>query len=147
MAPVAAAVLATAAAAAFLGAVVGAVAGIVVWRLRWGLLAGVLAVVGIYVLLAIALLGSFWLRLSLFFGIPPLLQASLLSWTIARQLEAHTRLHPFWNALAALGCSLATGMLCLLAGRVNLYAPIWLALGIVACLMVLAVWQRKPASR
>jgi hypothetical protein len=147
MAPIAAAVYATAAAAAILGVVVGAVAGIVVWRLRWGLLAGGPAVVGIYVLLAIALLGSFWLNLSLVFGIPPLLQASLLSWTIARQLETRARLRPLWIALAAPGCSLAMGVLCLLAGRLNLYAPIWLALGIVACLIVWAVWQRKPASR
>ena len=147
MAPVAAAVFATAAAAAFLGVVVGVVAGIVVWKLRWGLLAGVLAVVGIYVLLAIALLGSFWLQLALFFGIPPLLQAALLSWTIARQLEVRTKLRPLWTALVALGCSLATGMLCLLTGRLNLYAPMWLALVIGACLILLAVWQRKPASR
>jgi hypothetical protein len=147
MAPVAAAVFATAAAAAFLGVVAGAIAGIVVWRLRWGLLAGALAVVGIYVLLAIVLLGSFWLRFSLFFGMPPLLQASLLSWTIALQLETRTKLRPLWTALLALGCSMAIGMLCLLTGRLNLYAPIWLALGIVACIMVLAVWQRKPASR
>ena len=147
MAPVAAAVFATGAAAAFLGVVVGAVAGIVVWRLRWGFLAGVLAVVGIYVLLAIALLGVFWLRLALFFGIPPLHQASLLSWTIARQLETRTRLRPLWTVLLALSCSLAIGMLCLVTGRLNLYAPMWLALGIVACLMLFAVWQRKPAPR
>jgi hypothetical protein len=146
MAPVAAAVFATMAAAAFLGVVVGAVAGIVVWRLRWGLLAGVLAVVGIYALLAIALLGAFWVKLVLFFGIPPLLQALLLSWTIARQLETLTSLRPIWATLVALGCSLAIGMVCLLTGRLNLYAPMWLAVGIVACLILLAVWQRKPAS-
>jgi hypothetical protein len=77
----------------------------------------------------------------------PLLQALLLAWFIARQLEAHTRLHPIWTALAALGCSLVTGMLCLLTGRLNLYAPMWLALGMVACLILLSIWHRKPASR
>ena len=147
MAPVAAAVFATAAAAAFLGVVVGAVAGIVVWRLRWRLPAGVLAVIGTYVLVAIALLGSFWLQLVLFFGIPPLLQASLLSWTIARQLETRTRLRLLWIALAAPACSLAIGMLCQFTGRLNLYAPMWLALVIVACLILLSNWYRKPASR
>jgi hypothetical protein len=147
MAPVAAAVFATVAAAAFLAVVVGAAGGIVVWKMRWGLLAGVPAVIGVYVLLAIVLLGGFWLRLSLFFGMLPLLQALLLAWFIARQLEALTRLHPFWTALVALGCSLATGMLCLVTGRLNLYAPVWLALGIVACLILLSIWYRNPASR
>jgi hypothetical protein len=104
-------------------------------------------VIGVYVLLAIVLLGSFWLRLSLFFGTPSLLQALLLAWFIARQLEVHTRLHPIGSALVALGCSLATGMLCLLTGRLNLYAPTWLALGMVACLILLSIWYRKPASR
>lgn len=147
MAPVAAAVEVTAVSAALLGVLVGAAGGIVVWRLRSGLLVGGLAVAGVYVLFVIATLGYFWLRLAVFFGVLPLIQALLLSWLIARQLEARAKLRPLWNALAALSCTLVVGWLCLLSSRLDLLGPTWLAVGVIACLIFVSIARRKLFSR
>src|SRR5438552_12847513 len=130
MAPIAFGFMILIGAAALMGVMVGAIGGAVIWRMRMNLVLGGLLTAGVYLLVLVAdHLGDFlWLRAKLTWGIPPLSLAFLIASVSARWLKARTRLHPTWTTLAACGVGLGLGFLYLLLFRIDLEAPLAVAL-------------------
>ena len=156
MAPIAFGFMILIGAAAVLGVVVGAIGGAVVWRVRLNLVLGGLLTAGVFLLVLVAdHPGDFlWLRAKLTWGIPPLSLAFLIASISARWLEARTALRPTWITLAACGISLGLGCLYLLLFRIDLEAPLRVALVADVGLIVVLIWNahgrrrwRSPATR
>ena len=132
--------VATAATAAV---IVGAIGGAIVWRGGNRLTLGGLSAVAVYFLAATDFLGFAFLTLAVIFGIPILVLSFLISYLTARHLKSRTSLRLMWATLAAVGSALTVGFLYLLLFRLSLWAPVWIALGADACLILLAIRSRK----
>lgn len=123
---------------------IGALSGAVAWRIKNGLILGGLSALGVYFLaVAMSLNLLSWFKLVLLFGVPPLIMTFLISYLTALHLKAHGKLCPLWASLAALGGALILGILYGFLFRVGFEVPIWTALGVDACLILLAVRRRR----
>ena len=146
MAPVAAAAMVMIAAAGVLGYLAGAIGGAVVWLLRWNLVLGGLAAFCVYVVWSIAEhdWDTGWLRGDLIWGAPLMSLAFLVCSASARWLEARVRLRPIWVALAALVFTLCVGCGYMLMFRIDLFLPLYVALALDVCLVVMLMRMRRP---
>jgi hypothetical protein len=146
MAPVAAAAMVMIAAAAVLAYLAGAIGGAVVWLLRWNLLLGGLATFCGYVVWSIAEhdWDTGWLRGDLIWGAPMMSLAFLVSSASARWLAARVRLRPIWVALAAFVFTLCFGIVYMLMFRLDLLMPLYVALALDVCLVVMLIRMRRP---
>ena len=127
--------------------IMGAIGGSIVWRVKSGLALGSLSTMGLYLLPAVAFLGFPWVAVVVFFGIPPLMLTFLTSFLAGHHLDARANLPPIWATLAALGSALTAGALYLLLFRFSMQASIWVTLGAVVCLILIAFKNRKVAPR
>lgn len=124
--------------------IVGAMSGAVFWRAKNGLVLGSLSALGVYFLaVAIDLDLLPWGKLTLVFGVPPLIMTFLMSYLTARHLKARSKLRPLWASLAALGGTLIVGFSYGFLFRIGFEAPIWTALGADAGLILLTIRNRR----
>jgi hypothetical protein len=132
--------------AATVAVIVGAIGGAIVWRGGIRLTLGGLSGMLVYFLAATALLGFSFLTLAVIVGIPILVLSFLISYLTARHLRSRTSLRLMWATPAAVGSALTVGFLYLLLFRLSLWAPVWIALGADACLILLAIrnWKLVP---
>jgi hypothetical protein len=146
MEPLASAIYVEIAASAVLAVLWGAAGGALAWLFRLRLLWGVLLTAGGYLAQEV-LFGPLRLRSVALIGLPPLILALLTSWLAARCLERRAGLwRRIGTALAALACGLALGSLCLMTGRLDLWAPSYVGLAGDACLLALLYLSRKRLS-
>jgi hypothetical protein len=113
---------------------VGAVGGAIAWAVGAGLLWGGILTVGAF-LAATVLVESYSLKAATLLGLPLLVLAFLIAWLTARYLEARAKFRRIAAALLALGAALVVGFLCLLLGRIELLAPVWVAASADGCLI------------
>lgn len=128
--------------AVFLGALGGASAWVLKLRLVWG---GLGAAAGYFTETVVR--GLFGFHAAAFVGLPPLLLSLLISWLAARYLEGRTRLRRIWVALMALIIAIVIGFLCLLAGRIHILAPVYVALAADALLVAMLLYQTWKTFR
>jgi hypothetical protein len=145
MAAVASGIMAMIGAVAVLAVIVGAVTGSLFWKAKRGLALGGLSVVGVYLLAVLAFLKISWLG-AVLFGATPLILTFLVSYLAARLLKVRANLRPIWATLAALSAALIVGFFYLLLLKFNLWASVWIAVGLDAFLMLLAIrnWKLAP---
>lgn len=147
MAPIAAGFLVLIVTAALMGVAVGAIGGAVAWRFRGHLVLGAVLTWCAFVLLLVADYHDdfHWLRAKLTWGTPPLTLTFLVASVAARELEARTALRRAWIGLAAFGIALSLGFLYLRLFRLDLWAPLPVALGCDIALILLLTRARVVA--
>lgn len=127
--------------------IMGVIGGIIVWRVRCGLvLGGLVAVVvylGAYLGVAAIFLAFPSLVLAVVYGMPALALTFLISFLTVRHLETRANLHPIWATLSAFVSALIAGFLWILLFKLSYWAPVWVILGIDACLILFAFRNRK----
>jgi hypothetical protein len=130
--------------AALIGIFVGALGGAVVWRLRMNLLwGGLLTAIAFVVCLILENGGrTLFMKAEFMWGTPALILAFLLISLLAPWLASRIKLRPTWTGLIALLLVLVFGFMYLFLFRLNLAAPLWVALGADVCLLFLLIRNR-----
>jgi hypothetical protein len=146
MAPVAAAAMVMIAAAIVLAFLAGAIGGALVRLMGWNLAWGGLATFCGYVVWSIADhdWDTGWLRGDLILGAPSMFLAFLVCSASARWLESRVRLRPVWLALLAFLFTLCVGCGYLLLFRLDVIMPLYVALAVDVCLVVMLMRVRRP---
>src|SRR3954447_25395146 len=128
MAPVGTAGYVMVAALAVQAVLFGAFGGAIAWAIRAGLLWGGLLTAASFLAAAVPL-GFYRLEPAVLYGMPLMTLTFLTAWLSARSLETRAAWRRVWAALAGLAAAVVVGFLWLLPSRLDLWAPVWLALG------------------
>ena len=136
-----------AATAAMAALILGAMTGAVVWRLKSSLFLGGLLSLAIFVLAATVFLGFRSLTVAVIYGIPALIMTFLISHLAANAWNVRLNMRALWATLAGIGTALVAALLYLLMLRFSALAAVWVALGADACLIPLAMRNRKVVSQ